>query len=108
MFYLCSKLCSLQVLSLSLSGTAGSTGTVDVTAPLVLVLVEVLELDIYAATRSLCKCGLRAVFVAHDNPGLGLSSRQARPKTPVSSRYRAIAPKKNHWSRGVGNPSLHV
>jgi hypothetical protein len=62
---------------------------------------KALEFGIYTATRSLSKCGLRAVSVAHNNPTLGLSSRQVRPKTPVSSRYCAIGPKQNHWWRAL-------
>jgi hypothetical protein len=39
----------------------------------------------------------RAVSVATSDPALGLSSRQDRLKTPVSSRYRAIGPIKDYW-----------
>jgi hypothetical protein len=45
---------------------------------------------------------VQTVSVATDDPALGLSSRQ---DTPVSSRYRAIAPK-NHWCSPLGPTSL--
>jgi hypothetical protein len=35
---------------------------------------------------------VRTVSVATGDPALGRSSRQDRPKTPISSRYRAIGP----------------
>jgi hypothetical protein len=63
---------------------------------------------IYTATRSLSKCGLRAVSVAHGNPALGLSSRQVRPRTPISSRYCAIGPITNHCYTPLLCACLHL
>jgi hypothetical protein len=46
-------------------------------------------LAVYTAATSPSKHRLRAVFVAHGNPAMGLSLRQVRPKTPISPRRRA-------------------